>query len=112
MPSASPEDVEAVGKSSSELFVSWSEVPDVDQNGIISRYEVELKPTQSQSSRDISVIPTDSRNMTVGRLEIFTQYAIRVRALTNIGSGPYSDEILAATLEDGEHKIIIWTICH
>ena len=108
MPSASPEDVEAVGISSRELFVTWSEVPDVDQNGIILRYEVEFKPTQSQSSRDISVLPTESRDITVSGLEIFTQYAIRVRAVTTIGSGPYSDEILAATLEDGKHKIIIY----
>ena len=105
MPSASPDDVVAVGISSRQLFVSWSEVPDVDQNGIIFRYEVEFKPTVSQSSGDISVFATDSHDITFVGLEIFTQYAVRVRALTIVGSGPYSDEILVATLEDGNHNI-------
>ena len=92
--------------SSTEIEVSWEEVPAISRNGIIIMYEIQYKPLETidgQISTDtvnitnISILSTDLTG-----LEEFVQYNISVRAYTSVGPGPYSDPVTVRTLEDGK----------
>ena len=91
--------------SSVQIVVTWDVVPPIDQNGIITMYEVLYQPletfggaiqtlTRNLSGTEMSVVLTD--------LEEFVYYNISVRAYTSVGEGPYSSDMTAQTLEDGK----------
>ena len=44
-------------------------------------------------------------------LQEYVDYSIRVRAYTSVGPGPYSDDVIQRTEEDGMLKIclFLWT---
>ena len=91
--------------SSVQIVVTWDVVPPIDQNGIITMYEVLYQPletfggaiqtlTRNLSGTEMSVVLTD--------LEEFVYYNISVRAYTSVGEGPYSSDMTSQTLEDGK----------
>ena len=84
--------------------MTWDSVPPIDQNGIVTMYEVlyrsletfcEYIETRNVSGTEISVVLMD--------FEEFVDYNISVRAFTSAGGGPYSDEVTATTFEDGKN---------
>ena len=88
---------------STEILVSWSEVPAIDRNGIITQYEVEYNQTTFDSvptNRTVTVDSSTTMTLLTG-LEEYVVYYIRVRAYTSVGSGPYSNPIMEITLQDG-----------
>ena len=110
-PASPPTNVDAVGISSTEVLVTWDSVPPIDQNGIITMYEVLYQPletfggaigplTRNVSGTEMSVVLTD--------LQEFINYTISVRAYTSVAEGPYSQEISVSTFEDGKVIIIIY----
>ena len=81
----------------------WDEVIPIDQNGVITMYEVMYTPledfegaimTRTTNVTDISVLLTD--------LEEYVNYTISVRAYTSAGAGNYSDPVTVLTNEDGK----------
>ena len=86
-------------------MVSWSPVPLRDQNGAIVRYEVMYEPLETFGG-NISTLTANvlgsNLSVTLIGLQEFVNYSISVRAYTIIGPGPYSDEVMAGTNEDGE----------
>ena len=107
-PDASPENVTAVAVSSTEIEVTWEEVSEIDQNGIITFYEVEYTP-QMTFEGQILVNSTNTTylNTTLTGLEEYVQYDISVRAYTSVGPGPYSDPVTERTLEDGRITVYV-----
>ena len=89
--------------SSTEIEVSWEEVPAIDQNGIITVYEVQYV-TLETCNGSIYTLNTNTTmlNTTLTDLEEYVEYNITVRAYTSVGPGPYSDPpITERTDEDG-----------
>lgn len=90
--------VEAI--SSVELCVTWDEVPPVDQNGIITTYEVFSVP---ETTFDGALIPDaiNTTNMSLFLVELhpYVNYTISVRAYTSVGPGP-SEIVVQITPED------------
>ena len=106
VPSGPPSNVRVQVLTSSVIQVTWSEVPVREQRGTITNYEVEYKQDafSDGSVQSVNVAaPTLMVNLTL--LHEYTEYLIRVRAYTSVGSGPYSNEIPATTLEDRECTI-------
>ena len=102
-PNAAPTNVAAVDISSIEIMVSWDEVPPIDQNGLITMYEVLYVPLETFEGTITSVtVNTTNTSTTLSGLEEFVEYNISVRAYTSEGPGPYSEEITVMTLEDGK----------
>ena len=96
--------------SSTEIEVSWEEVPAIDENGIIIVYEVQYEPLQTfgdQISNNIT--NTTYLNTTLTGLQEYVEYNISVRAYTSVGPGQYSDPVTERTLEDG--RITVY-VCH
>ena len=85
----------------------WSSIPEVEQNGVITFYEVCLEPL------NFTDVLTTNRTRTVNRFQFFDEqqefavYSITVMGFTSIGPGPFSPPILVTTIEDGKLNIII-----
>ncbi len=88
--------------SSTEIQVNWTEIPEMDQNGIITEYEVMYEPLMTFGGvLTTTTVNTTNMSVTLTGLQEYVDYNISVRAYTNIGPGPYSVEIVRRTLEDG-----------
>ena len=95
----------ATALSSTEIEVSWEEVPAISQNGFIIMYEVQIEPVEAldnQLSTNTANITNTSMLFTIlTGLEGYVVYNISVRAYTSTGLGPYSDPVSFRILEDG-----------
>ena len=110
VPSNSPQNITATVVSSTEIEVSWEEVPAIDQNGMITVYEVQYVPLETCNG-SISLLNTTTTmlNTTLTDLEEYVEYDITVRAYTSVGPGPYSDPpITERTDEDGRTFSILY----
>ena len=89
--------------SSTEIQVNWTKVPDIDQNGIITQYQVMYEPLMTFGVLNTIIINISNLTMsiTLFGLEEYVEYNISVRAYTSVGPGPYSVGIVRRTLEDG-----------
>ena len=80
------------------IRVTWEEIAEKDQNGIIIVYTVAYKlegqPTQ------LSLNTTDKNTVTKG-LKPYTSYCIRVRGYTKIGPSDWSPCTTVKTLQSG-----------
>ena len=88
---------------STSINVTWEEIPPMNRNGIITTYEILYEPLETFDGMIMSerVNTSNSDLYTVlNGLEEFVGYNISVRAYTNAGPGPYSDEDFGMTLED------------
>lgn len=104
VPASPPDVITAVNTSSTTVRVHWAEVPPIDQNGIIVRYEVEYTQSTLSGAAMFNTVTVDASILLVDliRLEEYVEYAIRVRAYTIVGAGPYSDVVFITTNEDGK----------
>ena len=80
------------------ISVTWKEIAEKDQNGIIIvytvAYKVEGQPTQ------LSLNTTD-KNTVIKGLKPYTSYCIRVRGYTKIGPSDWSPCTTVKTLQSG-----------
>ncbi len=85
------------------LSVTWNMVPDIDQNGIITLYEVSYQPMEDYNNTVLLQNTTDlSRSLFLTGLHEYANYSVQVRAYTSVGPGDYSMEEFAWTLEAGK----------
>ena len=81
----------------------WDEVLPIDQNGVITMYEVMYTPLEDFGVTilaNTTIIPEQST--VLQNLQEYVNYSISVRAFTGIGMGPFSSTLIVLTLEDGE----------
>ena len=89
--------------SSTEIEVSWEEVPAINENGVITVYEVLYSPLMTfEGQISANTTNTSQLNTTLTGLQEYVEYNISVRAYTSVGPGPYSDPLTRRTLEDGK----------
>ena len=93
----------AIATSPTEVSVSWAELSDICQNGIlVIVYEVQYEPQQTfgvlVTGTANETAPATTTNLT--GLEEYVEYSISVRAYTSVGPGPYSDGVVERTFED------------
>ena len=103
VPGSPPSEVMAVNLSSTMIRVNWSEVPAIDQNGIITAYEVEYTQMMFMgvAMYNTTTVDSDTFSAVLTDLLEYVQYSIRVRAYTAAGNGSYSDAVFVTTNEDG-----------
>ena len=110
-PASSPSNISAVVLSSTEIMVTWDIIPPIDQNGIITMYEVLYQPLETFNNSlpsSIFMTTTDTSHL-ISNIEEFVPYNISVRAYTSVGVGPFSEELTATTDEDS--KCYMCTYC-
>ncbi len=94
----------ASASSSTTIEVTWDIVPPIDQNGIITMYEVLYQPLETFDGAIMTQtmnVSGSAMSVVLSDLEEFVNYTISVRAYTSVGAGNYSSEITVLTLEDG-----------
>ncbi len=88
--------------SSTEIQVNWTEIPEMEQNGIIDKYEVMYEPQMTFNDvLTTTTVNTTNMFVTLTGLQEYVVYNISVRAYTRVGPGPYSVEVVRRTMEDG-----------
>lgn len=103
VPSSFPQNVNVSVNSSTTILVTWEEVSALDQNGIITTYEVLYDPMETfDGMLAPQTVNTTELFAYLTKLQQNVDYLITVRAYTSIGSGPYSEGISARTLEDSK----------
>ena len=95
----------ALADSSTTITVTWGPIPPIDQNGIITEYEVTYEPLETfNDSIGMSVVNVTAPNTAVilSGLQEHVDYSIRVRAFTSVGPSNYSTTFQERTYEDGK----------
>lgn len=94
-PSGVPLHMMAEAISSNQILVRWEPPPFEERNGVITHYTMRLTEgldtTQSITNR------TSSLSMTIDGLRPNTEYIVEVRAHTQVGGGPFTEEFLVST---------------
>ena len=90
--------------------MTWSEVPAIDRNGIITQYEVMYEPTETfggQLAARNNITDNSTFEILLENLQEYVQYNIRVRAYTQVGEGPFSPNITIRTREAGKRRLVV-----
>lgn len=87
-PSGPPQNVTVTAVSSTSIHVSWMEVNQRDQNGIVTNYVIQYFNLRHSSTANIT---TASMVVTLSGLHEFEDYAVQVAAQTVAGLGPFSE---------------------
>ncbi len=85
-----------------EIQVTWTAVPEIEQNGVITRYEVFYRSTLDFTNGSISTMDGDTFTADITELEESVAYNITVRAYTVVGPGPFSEVAMETTGGAGE----------
>ena len=102
-PSSFPQGVTAITVSSTEILVSWDDVPTIDQNGVIILYEVQYEPLMTFGGELMTMtMNTSNTSIVLGELQEYVEYNVSVRAYTSVGPGPFSPGVDNRTFEDGK----------
>ena len=102
-PSSFPQGVTAITVSSTEILVSWDEVPTIDQNGVIILYDVQYEPLITFGGELMTMtMNTSNTSIVLGGLQEYVEYSISVRAYTSVSPGPFSPGVDNRTFEDGK----------
>jgi hypothetical protein len=87
VPSAAPLAVQAFSNSSYNITILWSPPPEIDRNGVIIYYEIQLTETETGTEFQWT---SPELTTTRGSLHPHFHYEFRVAARTSIGTGPSS----------------------
>ena len=91
--------------SSTSIMVTWGPVPGINQNGIITEYEVMYEPLETFNNTigiDMVTVRAPNTSVLLNGLQEYVNYSIRVRAFTSVGPGNYSSPVQERTNEDGK----------
>ena len=93
----------ATAVSPTSIMVTWDMVPPIDQNGVITMYQVLYQPLETFGGA-IGPLTVNVTELTADLtdLEEYVNYTISVRAYTSAGEGPYSDGVVELTFEDSK----------
>ena len=85
----------------------WKEVVPIDQNGVITIYQVLYQPLETFGGA-IGPLTVNVTELTANLTDLqeYVNYTISVRAYTSAGEGPYSDGVVELTDEDSEFQTV------
>ncbi len=96
-PTGVPRDVVSTTISTS-VSVSWNAIDCIESNGVIIGYEVDFQQRDGTPITDGEVV---GMTFTANGLQPFTNYTFRVAGVNNDDRGPFTDNIIIRTNEDG-----------
>ena len=99
VPSGAPQNLSGVPGVIRQIVLHWQPPLLENRNGIITGYIVNV--TAMTSGGMVQLMSTTS-SITVSSLRPFTVYICTIAATTRVGSGPFSDEFVVQTLEEGK----------
>ena len=82
------------------LNVSWQPPVEINQNGPITYLIVYTNNESNITSNDT----TSETILAISALDVFSDYSIKVAAVTVNGTGPFSDPVMEMSGHDGKYK--------
>ena len=101
-PTSPPLNLSLVASTSTSVTLSWAPPPTQYQNGVIMGYTLQVFNSQQGLLRETN---TSSNGSTVDSLRPNTTYLLKVAAMTDVGRGPYSDNMYVATRQFGRLEL-------
>ena len=96
VPSSPPQNIKAVALSGTSISVSWDKKTNPNITGYIVFYKEKSKLSDPYSS-----MATTGQSVNLIGLKVYTKYALRVLAYTNLGNGIPSEMFYITTNESG-----------
>ena len=101
--------------SSTSILVEWDDVPDFDQNGIITNYNITYR-SQKENHNGFAIAGPNDLQKNLTDLREYVDYNITVRASTSKGDGPDSSPtIVVRTDQDSKYfffsKCLVYDKC-
>ena len=90
VPSGYPRDLVVNTDSPNTVILGWGSVPEIDQNGVITEYEVVYSQDTVDHLPQSGSVTSTEMSATVGPLQPFIPYNLTVRAHTSVGAGPFN----------------------
>ena len=106
-PASSPQNPSSITLNTTSIRVQWEEVPEIDQNGIITFYKVRIDPAQFQNVRYVNVSGSELV-LVVGGLQEFVEYNFTISAYTSGGPGPFSVNTTSTTDQAREWNVYVF----
>lgn len=97
VPSAAPEGLQLVEKSSTSIIVKWKPIPANLTNGHLSGYKIKYKKIFSIAFSYLTRNSAPLTQANISDLEKSTMYEIYVAGFTEAGTGPYSERLREIT---------------
>ena len=101
-PTAAPVNVRGHNTSSTSILVEWDDVPDFDQNGIITSYNITYR-SQTENHNGFAMAGPNDLQKNLTDLREYVDYNITVRASTSKGDGPDSNLTVVRTDQDSKY---------
>lgn len=105
VPSGEPTHLDLTVLNSTSIQVVWGPPLEVDQNGVITNYSINISNLESGNSNTLSVSSLTHRTV-FHQLHPYTTYGIAVAAENSAGVGPFTSVMYARTSEDGELYVL------
>ena len=109
-PSRPPQNVMVMETHPSSLRISWQPPPAIDRNGPITGYCIQYIMVSSNTSMNENI--TNRTTFTISNLFPFTNYSIRVAAMTVNGTGPFSSPVIGTSGHEGMYVSILLRILY
>ncbi len=115
-PDGAPREVTANVTGPTTVALSW-QAPHMDeQNGRLLSYTLEYSISGSPDAAQEISVPVDSsgggsQERVVEGLQPYTTYQFRVRAVNEVGEGPFSNPVVIITPEDGRWDLSDYGRC-
>ena len=103
-PTLSVNDITISSVEARSMSVSWNEVPCIGQNGPITGYL--LYYTNTTFNDTVNITGGDNRQYILTGLTPYTNYTVTVRAYSDAGIGPTSNETIQQTVESGKYTLL------
>ena len=93
LPSNTPTSPQLTVLSATQIQVQWGPVSPIDQNGLITGFDVRVSISTSQQI----IFSTTQTSYTLDSLKPYTEYFVQIRANNSVGPGPYTPAVSATT---------------
>ena len=107
VPASPPTNAGTTAISSTEISVTWDIVNPIDQNGIITMYEVLYQPQETFGGAIgplVETVTAPTQSIILTQLQEYVVYDISIRAFTSAGPSGYTTSLQPRTQEDGENN--------
>ena len=99
VPSSPPQNVMVTTVNPASLMVSWQPPPVIDLNGPLNGHVIRY--SRVGSSDMMNDVVTSGTTHTISGVVAYSNYSVKVTAVNDQGTGPFSNPVIQVSGEDG-----------
>ena len=109
VPSSPPQNVMVTTVNPASLMVSWQPPPVKDLNGPLTGHVIQYN--RVGSSDMMNDVVTSGTTHTISGVVAYSNYSVKVTAVNDQGTGPFSNPVVQVSGEDGRSYHYQLTLC-